>query len=211
MRNMAAVAASVLLLAGLSAADARAGAAPPEPAGFEALLSQAWDSVRTGMAGLKTALSWQNPLDEQYPPRTTIVKVGKCWARPANPDADALGLPVEFCVETVGTEIHYPYHPFSRDSVMLMEGKPVAGRLHISGGAREPFGWAIVGSLLSASKPDQRCGELNVAGAAVYVGSDLEGRVLLDAPIAVRGFLFDGSSLCRTPAKSVEILYALKP
>ncbi|MBI5882857.1 MAG: hypothetical protein HZB91_07120 [Elusimicrobia bacterium] len=206
MRMIRSIAAAAILLACVGAADA----ADTRASGFESLVAQAWNTIQEGITGFKTWTS--GSFDQQYPPRTTLMKVDKCWTRALNADADALGLAKEFCVDTVGVEVAYPYyHPFTYGSVMLLEGAPVSGRLHISGGAREQSGWSIVGDLFTGKKPEQRCGELNYAGAAIYVGTDAEGRLREQAPVSVRGFMFDAASLCRLPARSVEVPYTLKP
>ncbi|MBI5624266.1 MAG: hypothetical protein HY924_10835 [Elusimicrobia bacterium] len=207
MRGIRAIAAGLVVLSCVAAAQA----SDARPASFESLVTQAWDTVSTGISGFKTWVTGGQQ-EELYPPRTTLMKVGKCWTRAENAKADELGMPKEFCVDIVGVEVHFPYyHPFTLGSVMLLEGSPVSGRLHISGGAREASGWNIVGSLTSGKKAAEVCGELNHSGAAIYVGTDVEGRIKEEAPVSVRGFMFDGASLCRTPAKSVEVAYTLKP
>ncbi|MBI4677816.1 MAG: hypothetical protein HY748_09565 [Elusimicrobia bacterium] len=211
MRTFRSVVVAALLLACIPAAQAADGAA----SGFESLVTQAWESLRTGLTDFKTWAAGPGAAggkDEMYPPRTTLMKVGKCWTRAEDPRAEELALPKEFCVDIVGVEVHFPYyHPFTTGSVMLMEGKPVSGRFHISGGAREESGWSIVGDLFTGRKQELRCGELNYAGAAIYVGTDIEGRLREQAPVSVRGFMFDAASLCRTPAKSVEVPYTRRP
>ncbi|MFA6318058.1 MAG: hypothetical protein WC943_11615 [Elusimicrobiota bacterium] len=208
MRSLRFIAAAALLLACSSAARA----ADDRSSGFESIVTQAWDTLSTGLTGFKTWVTGSQAKGRQSPPRTTLMKVGKCWTRGESAEADVLGLPKEFCVDIVGVEVHDPYyHPFTYGSVMLLEGSPVSGRLHISGGSRAQSGWNIVGDLFSGKKPQQRCGELNYAGAAIYVGTDVEGRLREEAPVSVRGFMFDGASLCRMPAKTVEVPYTLKP
>lgn len=141
------------------------------------------------------------------PVRESYADFNSCWARPAQADADALGLPRRFCIRRAGVAVTIPYDlPFVDGSALIVEGEPVSGRFHISGGARGKDGWNIVGDLFHKEKPSV-CGELNVTFAAVYVDIDLKGNILSAMP-QVRGFLMDGSSLCRQPAKSVEILYA---
>jgi hypothetical protein len=155
--------------------------------------------VREGMAQAAVVRA-------SLPPRETFTQVDACWSRPAQAEADALGLPRRFCISRVGVSVPRPYDlPFVDGSVMVVEGEPVSGRLHISGGARQKDGWNIVGDLFTAEKP-MVCGELNMAFAAVYVDINAKGEILSTTP-EVRGFLMDGSSLCRQPAKSVEILY----
>lgn len=146
----------------------------------------------------------------QGEPRSSFIDVNACWSRPADPLADALGLPPRFCFQRLGIEIPKPYRlPFVDGSAMLVEGTPVAGRRHVSGGARELWGWTIVGDLGSFRLPEEACGRLNAAVAAVYLASDAEGNVL-DRPVKVYAVLYDGSSLCRTPAPSVEVPYTLE-
>ncbi|HBL16369.1 MAG: hypothetical protein A2X36_04575 [Elusimicrobia bacterium GWA2_69_24] len=143
-------------------------------------------------------------------PRASFVAVNACWSRAADPRADALGMPLRFCFQRLGIEIPQPYHlPFVDGSAMLVEGTPVAGRRHISGGAREAWGWTIIGDLGSFRLPEEKCGQLNSAVAAVYLAMDAEGKVL-DRPVKVYAALYDGSPLCRTPAPSVEVSYTLE-
>jgi len=142
--------------------------------------------------------------------RESGMPVNSCWQREPHARADALGLPRFFCVAYAGIEVPRPAKlPFVYGASMIIHGNPVQGRLHISGGARNGDSWTINGSLFSKSV-EGRCGELNMAFAALYLDIDLEGEVLRREP-QIRGFLADGSPLCRTPAKSIEFLYKRLP
>ncbi|TPW19390.1 MAG: hypothetical protein FD126_2732, partial [Elusimicrobia bacterium] len=140
--------------------------------------------------------------------RTTTLRVDACYERPDHAEADRLGLPKRLCLETVSlTTPDLARHPFYDDSFMSVTGSPAAPRMHIAGGAREEGGWEVVGSWFSTrTEQDPVCGRLNSAHASVYVKSTPEG-ALKDAPVVVRAFLMDGSSLCPNYARAVHFDY----
>ena len=136
----------------------------------------------------------------------SFVDIDACWTRDDDAAADALGLPKQFCLRRFGVSIPRPYQlPFTDDSAAVVAGDPVSGRLHVSGGARETWGWNIVGDLWKRDAP-AACGRLNMAFAAVYFDIDRAGNTLPNAP-EIRGFLMDGSALCPSPAKARDFLY----
>ena len=81
---------------------------------------------------------------------------------------------------------------------------------HISGGSFDGRTRGIIVELFTVDAPAPVCGKLNHAFAAVYFDVDAQGAPV-DGPVEVRGFLIDGSSLCRTEAESVEFLYRRVP
>lgn len=141
--------------------------------------------------------------------RTSTIRVDACYERPENAEADRLGLPKTLCLETLSvTTPDLARHPFDPEAYMSATGSPAAPRMHIGGGAREADGWELVGSWLSVRAPGEPvCGRLNSAHASVYAKSALDG-TLKDAPVLVRAFLMDGSSLCPNYARAVHFDYA---
>lgn len=142
-------------------------------------------------------------------PRVSLRAVDACFERPVDARADALGLPLRFCIKRVGTkEPANAVTPFENEGSGIVEGVPVEGTLkHISGGARRADGgWDINVDLFEASARKPVCGRLNTAFAAIYFSVDAVGRPVA-GPVTVRGFMIDGSSMCRNPAGSVQLDY----
>jgi hypothetical protein len=149
-------------------------------------------------------------------PRVSMRYVRACFEREDDARADALGLPKRFCLDRVGTRLPAgDTTPFDDRGSALVEGSPASGAKHISGGVRRADGgWDINADLFSAPEhPAGRptaCGQLNMAFAAVYFSVDFGGRTI-DGPVAVRGFLMDGATLCPDSAKSVSFEYRRLP
>jgi hypothetical protein len=149
----------------------------------------------------------------ERPPVVSLRDVGACFERDADAVADVLGLPSRFCLTRVGTsEPVDAVTPFEQEGYGVVVGVPAAGaRKHISGGSRRADGgWDLVVDLFQAPGRKSRCGSLDRAFAAVYFPVDAVGRPL-PGPVEVRGFMMDGSSMCRTPARSVQLDYRLVP
>jgi hypothetical protein len=146
-------------------------------------------------------------------PRVSLRDVDACFERPADARADALGLPLRFCIKRVGTlEPASAVTPFDNDGSGIVEGTPVAGTLkHISGGVRRADGgWDINVDLFGAPARKAVCGRLNTAFAAIYFSVDAVGRPI-PGPVTVRGFMMDGAPLCRDRAASVDLDYRPSP
>jgi hypothetical protein len=135
------------------------------------------------------------------------------FERPADARADALLLPLRFCVKRVGTtQPEDAITPFNQNGYGIVEGAPAAGaRKHISGGSRRADGgWDLVVDLYRGRDGEVACGRLSRAFAAIYFSVDAAGRPIA-GPVEVRGFMMDGSSRCRTPMASVQLDYRLSP
>ncbi|MBI5241004.1 MAG: hypothetical protein HY926_11070 [Elusimicrobia bacterium] len=177
------------------------------PLGAAPSLESAFSQAVGGVRQVRHEMSQAAVARAELPPRESFARFDACWSRPPHAEADALGLPRRFCLGRVGVSVPQPYDlPFVDGSAIIVEGEPAAGRFHIGGGARYADHWNIVGDLFTR-RGEPSCGKLTTTFAAVYVDIDLKGDILPATP-EVRGFLMDGSSLCRQPAKSVEILYA---
>lgn len=150
-------------------------------------------------------------LSASRPMLTRLRDVKACFERRDDAQADALGLPRRVCLERVGTQVPAEAPgPFADDAAAVIEGIPASGLRHISGGARTPQGWELAVSLQSSRAGRPVCGRLSSAHLAAYFPVDLEGAPL-EGPVAVRGFLMDGSSSCSVSARSVDFDYLRVP
>lgn len=145
-----------------------------------------------------------------------FVDIGACWTRPANAEADRLGLPARFCVARLGLINPYPGQlPFDVGygrPAIVVEGSPVSAAVHIGGGANLKDHWNIDGDLWAGPEPKKpKCGTLSRAFAAIYVDITPRGELLPVQKPEIRGFLIDEDVFCRTKAPSVDILYAREP
>lgn len=146
-------------------------------------------------------------------PVVSMRDVDACFERPADERADALLLPLRFCVKRVGTtQPEDAITPFNQNGYGIVEGAPAAGaRKHISGGSRRADGgWDIVVDLYRGRDGESACGRLSRAFAAIYFPVDAVGRPIA-GPVEVRGFMMDGSSGCRTPMAGVQLDYRRTP
>ena len=96
--------------------------------------------------------------------------VDACFERDVDARADALLLPLRFCVKRVGTtQPEDAMTPFNQNGYGIVEGAPAAGaRKHISGGARRADGgWDLVVDLYRGRDGEVSCGRLSRAFAAI--------------------------------------------
>ncbi|MDO8804076.1 MAG: hypothetical protein Q7R35_06580 [Elusimicrobiota bacterium] len=127
--------------------------------------------------------------------RSSYLQVDKCWTRDANPEADKLGLPAQFCLSRVGIEVPQRNPDiFDGRSSILVESKDGLQKIFITGYARNGADRTVIGSLFS------RDGSGKSAFAAIYFISSLNGTVRGEMP-EIRGFILDSSS------RSQEIAY----
>ena len=144
-------------------------------------------------------------------PRVSLRAVDACFERVDDARADALKLPKRFCLKQVGTSVpETDRSPFSYEGHGLVDEGQGPRPVHVSGGLRTARGWNINVDIFKYDSPKPACGRLNYSFAAAYFDVDLEG-VPLDGPVEVRGFMMDGSGLCRTEAKAVDFLYRRLP
>ncbi len=139
--------------------------------------------------------------------------VDACFERPVDARADALLLPLRFCIKRVGTtQPEDAVTPFNQNGYGIVEGAPAAGaRKHISGGSRRADGgWDIVVDLYHGLYGEVACGRYSRGFAAIYFPVDAVGRPIA-GPVEVRGFMMDGSSRCKHPMASVQLDYRLVP
>ena len=139
--------------------------------------------------------------------------VDACFERDVDARADALLLPLRFCVKRVGTtQPEDAMTPFNQNGYGIVEGAPAAGaRKHISGGARRADGgWDLVVDLYRGRDGEVSCGRLSRAFAAIYFPVDAVGRPI-DGPVEVRGFMMDGAPRCRKPMAGVQLDYRRVP
>jgi len=162
-------------------------------------------------AAAETALSSAFAEALSRVPRVSLRVVDACFERADDARADSLNLPKRFCLKRVGTTVpETDRSPFASEAKGLVDEGQGPRPVHISGGARTTRGWTINVDIFKYDSPKPVCGRLNYSFAAAYYDVDLEG-VPLDGPVSVRGFLMDGSSLCRTEAKAVDFLYRRLP
>ncbi len=144
-------------------------------------------------------------------PRASLRVVDACFERADDARADSLNLPKRFCLKKVGTSVpETDPSPFASEANGLVDEGQGPRPVHISGGLRTTRGWTINVDIFKFDAPKPVCGRLNSSFAAAYYDVDLEGQVL-DGPVSVRGFLMDGSSLCRTEARAIDFLYRRLP
>lgn len=162
-------------------------------------------------AAAETALSSAYAEALSRVPRVSLRAVDACFERADDANADALKLPKRFCLKKVGTSVpETDRSPFSYEGHGLVDEGQGPRPVHVSGGLRTTRGWTINVDIFKYDSPKPVCGRLNYSFAAAYFDVDLEG-VPLDGPVEVRGFMMDGSGLCRTEAKAVDFLYRRIP
>ncbi len=127
--------------------------------------------------------------------KTSYAQVDNCLSREANPEADKLGLPAQFCISRIGLEVpaENPNILDPRASVLL-ESKDGLKKIVITGYAKKGKDRTVIGSLFSATGTGSR------AFAAIYLTSSLNGTVLGEIP-QICGFIVDSAS------RSQEIIY----
>lgn len=162
---------------------------------FSALEKTGAAAIAAVSAAAAPSVPLPGPVLFQGTMRSSYLQLDKCWTRDANPEADKLGLPAQFCISRVGIEVPRQNPDiFDAKSSIMVDGKDGLKKIFITGFAKNGADRTVIGSLFSRNAAGKS------AFAAIYFVSSLDGTVRGELP-EIRGFIL-GSS-----AKSQEIAY----